>query len=71
VKDLVDEPSVSGTADRSWKEQGHVHERSILLGELQRTLAPFWGAMVVELRKMLLLSVNYLLSIDHEFTTSD
>jgi hypothetical protein len=27
--------------------------------------------MVVELRKMLLLSVNYLLCIDHEFTTSD
>ena len=68
---LAEEPGVSETTVRRWKKRDRVHDRLSQPHELQTTLSPEQGAIVVELRKTLLLSADDLLCVVHEFIKPD
>ena len=67
VKELAEELGVSETTVRRWRKRDHVHDRSSQPHDLQTTLSPEEEVIVVELRKTLLLSVDDLLCVVHEF----
>jgi transposase-like protein len=71
VKDLAEEMGVSETTVRRWNKRDHVPDRSSQPHELQTTLSPAEQATVVELCKILLLSVVDLSCVVREFINPD
>jgi transposase-like protein len=67
IKELAEELGVTETTVQRWKNRDHVHDRSSQPHNLQTTLTEFQESIVVELRKTLLLPVDDLLQVVHEF----
>ena len=67
VPQLADELGVSEDTIRRWRGRDGVADGSHTPHRLQTTLTPAQEAVVVELRKTLLLPLDDLLAVPHEF----
>jgi transposase InsO family protein len=71
VAHLAREMGVSESTIRAWKGRDSVLDRSHTAHHLQTTLTPAQEVLVVELRKMLMLSLDDLLVVVREFVNAD
>lgn len=67
ISELAKRYNISLATARKWKQREDVQDRSHCPKKLSTTLTPAQEILVVELRKLLLLSLDDLLAITHEF----
>lgn len=67
IKTLAERYNISVATARKWKQREDVQDRSHCPHTLSTTLTPTQEILVVELRRSLLLSLDDLLAITHEF----
>lgn len=67
VAELAEELGVSEMTVRKWKKRDDIHDRSSRPHHIQSTFSPAEEVIVVELRKTLLLPLDDLLEVVHEF----
>ena len=71
IRALADELGVSVPNVRHWRNNGTIHDGSHTRKNLLATLSPAQGAIVIELRRTLLLPLDDLLTVVHKFIHPD